>query len=67
MSSEYTSHRNGDVVKIEIRDQTYKVLYRKKFNGNDMNAWWEVIQVSEKFGFSVVELIKQKLGIGDFF
>lgn len=67
MGHMYASHQKGDIVKIEVRDETFRILYRKKFNVSDRNAWWEVIQGIEIFGFSVVDLIKEKMGIGEFF
>jgi len=55
-------HREGDFVKIEIRDCYYKIIYKNKFNIQDKNAILNLLSVLEKFsGFSVQELIKKKL------
>lgn len=58
---EYQHNIKGNLVKVEIRDETYKVIYKKKFNIKDKNAWWDIINAAEKFGFSVAMLIRDKL------
>ena len=59
---EYHYQRVGDIIKVEIRDQTYRILYRTKFNITDKNSMLKLIEILEKFsGFSVLDLMKEKL------
>jgi len=63
---EYSHRKEGDVVNVEIRDQTRRVLYRNKFNIKDKNAIISFLQVLEKYSnFSIIDLIKKKMEIGD--
>jgi len=65
---EYKHYRSGDIIKIEIRDMTYRVVYRKKFNINDKNAILNLLVTLEKYsGFSILELIKERMNIGEWF
>lgn len=67
-NGEYKQHREGDFVIVEIRDYTRRVLYKNKFNLKDKNAILSLLFVLEKFsGFSIYELIKKKLEIGEWF
>jgi len=61
MGRENNFYRSGDIIKIEIRDQTYKIIYRTKFNIRDKNSWINFFGSLEKFGFSVMEIIKEKI------
>lgn len=62
----YIHLREGDIVKIEIRDQTYRIIYRRTFNIKDKNAILSLIKILEDYsGFSVYQLIRQKLKIGE--
>lgn len=63
----YVHSRSGDIIKIEIRDSTYRVLYNIKFNIQDKKTWVNVIDVIEKFGFSVADAIKLKHELGKWF
>ena len=63
---EYNYRRDGDVVSVEIKDPTRRILYRNKFNIKDKNAIVAFLQVLEKYSnFSVVELIRKKMEIGE--
>ena len=63
---EYSHHRQGDIIKVEIRDFTRRMLYRKKFNVRDKQALLELLEVMEKFsGFSIYNLISEKLKFGE--
>ena len=55
---QYSHHIDGDLVKVEIRDMTYKVEYRKKFNVSDANSWIEVLDTAESYGLEVSKLIQ---------
>jgi hypothetical protein len=64
----YAHHRGGDFVKVEIRDETYRKVYKAKFNIRDKNALLSLIKVLEKFsGFSVLELIKIRIREDEWF
>ena len=66
--SKYTHTRTGDIVKIEIRDFTRRIIYRKRFNVKDKNAIMQVLSVLEGYsGYSIAGLIREKLKIGDWF
>lgn len=66
--NEYSHWRKGDLVKIEIRDATYRIIYKKKFNIRDKNAILSVVKALEDYsGFSIAELIREKLKIGEWF
>jgi len=59
---EYRHNRVGDIMKVEIRDQTYRIIYRTKFNIHDKSSIIKLLEVLEKFsGFSIVEIIKDRL------
>ncbi len=62
----YKHTRSGDKVKVEIRDHTRKILFRKKFNVQNKQAIYEVLKELEKFsGYSIHNLIQQKLKVGE--
>lgn len=64
----YMHYRVGDIVKVEIRDETYRIIYKKKFNMNSKKDVLEFLSIVEKFGkFSVIELIREKAKIGEWF
>jgi len=64
--NEYTCRKEGEVIKVEIRDATRKILYRTKFNAQDKNAIIMLLGVLEKYsGFSVYALIQEKLKVGE--
>ena len=63
---EYSHRKEGDIVDVQIRDQTRRVLYRNKFNIKDKNAIISFLQVLEKYSnFSIIDLIQQKMKLGD--
>jgi len=63
---EYSHRKEGDIVDVQIRDQTRRVLYRNKFNIKDKNAIISFLQVLEKYSnFSIIDLIQQKIKLGD--
>ena len=63
---EYSHRKEGDIVDVQIRDQTRRVLYRNKFNIKDKNAIISFLQILERYSnFSIVNLIQQKMKIGD--
>jgi len=58
----YSHSTKGDLVKIEIRDESYKVIYRTKFNMKDKNAMLNHLKVLEEYsGFSVAGIIRDNL------
>lgn len=60
----YQHTRQGDIVKIEIRDFTRAIIYRNKFNIRDKNAIINLLKVLENYsGFSMYTLVKEKLGV----
>lgn len=60
--SQYKHLRKGDVLKIEIRDQTYKLLYKKKINIQDKEALKQILEDLEKFSeLKIKELFKEKI------
>ena len=64
----YMHYRKGDIIKIEIRDETYRILYKKKFNIMDKNAILSLLRTLEEFsGFSIIEIIKEKMKIRECF
>jgi len=61
----YMHYRVGDIIKVEIRDSTYRVIYKRRFRLNDKKAIIQLLEILEKFGnFSIAELMKERLGIG---
>ena len=63
---EYSHRREGDIVEIRIKDFTRRTIYKCKFDITDRNSILSLIKVLEKFsGFNVLELIEQKLKIGE--
>ena len=62
----YSHNRDGDTVKVIIRDATYKVVYQNNFNVRDKNAIYALLKSLEKFsGISVYALIQEKLKLGE--
>ncbi len=58
----YLPSRRGDICKIEIRDQTYRILYKKKFNISDKQALVSALSAIEAFsGFSIQQVIRENL------
>ena len=67
-AGEYKHQRTSDFVKVEIRDSTYRVIYRNNFNIKDRNAIINFLSALEKYsGFSVLQLIKEKLKMDTWF
>lgn len=63
---EYLHYRKGDFVKVEIRDNTYRVVYKTKFYIRDRGKILELFRMLEKFsGFSIYQLIKDKLKVDE--
>jgi hypothetical protein len=63
---EYLHRREGDLVKVEIRDETRRMIYRNKFNINDKVAIINFLQVLESYSkFNIAELIREKLRVGE--
>jgi len=59
---EYKQQRQGDTVKVEIKDFTRRLIYRNKFNIRDKNALINLLQVLETYSdFTIIELIKMKM------
>ena len=57
----FSYNRRGDNVKVEIRDETYRLLYRSKFNIVDENAIYDLMKAIEGMGgVSINRLIKRK-------
>jgi len=57
----FSYNRRGDNVKVEIRDETYRLLYRSKFNIVDENAIYDLMKAIEGMGgVSINNLIKRK-------
>ena len=57
----FSFNRKGDNVKVEIRDETYRLLYRSKFNIVDENAIYDLMKAIEGMGgVSINNLIKRK-------
>tara|TARA_R110000824_G_scaffold34907_1_gene110169 strand:- start:768 stop:992 length:225 start_codon:yes stop_codon:yes gene_type:complete len=57
----FSYNRRGDNVKVEIRDETYRLLYRSKFNIVDENAIYDLMKAIEGMGgISINNLIKRK-------
>lgn len=58
----YMHRRDGDTCKVEIRDQTYRILYKTKFNIKDKNAVISLLSNIESFsGLSIQQLVREKL------
>ena len=63
---QYSHSRTGDTVKIEIKDFTRRTIYKCKFNITDKNAIIYLIKAIEKYsGFSVLDIIEEKLKVGE--
>ncbi len=59
---EYAHSREGDTVKVEIKDSTRRTIYRTKFNIRDRKAIIAFLQVLENYSsFSITSLVKEKL------
>ena len=66
MAKHYSNIREGDIIEVKIRDQNYRILYKNRFNINDKKEVMKLLGVLEKFGgFSVTELLREKLRIGE--
>jgi|TARA_R100000687_G_C6385273_1_gene134620 hypothetical protein len=64
----FSYNRRGDNVKVEIRDETYRLLYRSKFNIADENAIYDLMKAIEGMGgVSINQIIKRKNKEGGFF
>jgi len=59
---QYSHRREGDLVKIEIRDSTRRIIDRTKFNIKDKNSFLSALIMLEKYsGFSIPEIIREKM------
>ena len=68
MKMEYLHRRSGDFVEVKIKDSTRRTVYRSKFNISDKSAILQLLGILEKYsGFSIYQLVQQKLKIGDWF
>ena len=57
----YIHSKKGDLMKVEVRDETYRIIYRNKFNIKDQNAVYAFLKVLEQFsGLSIREVIREK-------
>jgi len=64
----FSYNRRGDNVKVEIRDETYRLLYRSKFNIVDENAIYDLMKAIEGMGgVSINQIIKRKNSEKGFF
>ena len=64
----YTHRRSGDVIEVKVTDFTRRTIYKSKFNVKDKNSILNLLSVLEKFsGFSINQLIREKLNIGEWF
>lgn len=62
----YRHSKKGDLIKVEIRDEGYNLIYRNKFNIKDKNAIYYHLKILEQYsGLSIPQLIKEKLKIGE--
>lgn len=58
----------NDIVCVEIKDGSRRVLYKNKFIVSDKRAMLAFLTIIEKFGgYSIYQLIKDKVRIGDWF
>lgn len=65
-SSKSAFNRRGLIVKAEIKDETYRKIYKYEFNIKDKNAILNFLKILEQYsGFSIMQLIKDKLNIGE--
>jgi len=59
----YNSRENGDIVLMEIRDSSQRILYRNKFRTTDEDGIYNFLKTFEKFSnISIANLINKKLG-----
>lgn len=66
MKFEYSHNRTGNLVKVEIRDETYRIIYRNQFNICDKNAIYDLLKTLEKFsGCSIYQIIQSKIEKGE--
>ena len=66
MGYSYQHERTGDTVKVEIRDTTYRSIYKNTFNIVDKNAIYNLLKALERFsGMSIYQLIQDKLKLGE--
>jgi len=58
----YIHTRRGEFVKVEIRDETYNIVYRNKFEIKNKNAIISLLSILETYsGFAIRDLIREKL------
>jgi len=61
----FSVRRSGEFVKVEIRDETYRIVHKTKFSCGDKEAILNLIKTLEKYGdFSIVGYIKNKIKLG---
>ena len=64
----WSHHRKGDLMSIEIRDQTNAVIFSHRLNLRSREDVKSFLAVIEKFsGFSIYQIIKESLGKQEFF
>ena len=64
----YRHQVNGDIMKVEIRDFTFRILYKKRVNLRDINSIYQFLKVLEKFGdFSIAKIIKDRYKLDHWF
>ena len=62
----YTGMTRGLTAEVIIRDETYRKLYKNKFNMSDKNSMITHLRVLEQYSkFSLYQLIKDLLKIND--
>jgi len=64
----YTHYKEGELIHLKIYDSTSQIVYKRSFRTDDKEAIYNLLTVLEKFcDFSVYDLIRQKLKIGEWF
>ena len=58
----YSHYLTGSIVKVEIRDETRRIIYRAKFDIKNKEALLNVIKTLESYsGFYIIDLIYEKM------
>lgn len=61
----YSFNRNGETIKIEVRDSTYKVMFRGTYKLNSVKDMYNMFSMLEKFTpYTIHQIINHK---NDFF
>lgn len=54
-------HRKGTLGKLEIKDETYRLLHRSKYNLTNKKDLKKLLMVLEKYsGFTIMQIIKSE-------